>query len=94
MEQRIGSGKRSELVGRGLIRSLGGWSQVLSLRRLGGKVFSDERVLGSSEFVEKVIEDAEKKAQEYAGKSYKERHQENSLPNTRLNSVILMGLIR
>ena len=64
VEQGIGAGKRPELVGGGLIRSLGGWSQVLSLRRVGSKVFSDERVLGSSEFVEKVIEDAEKKAQE------------------------------
>ena len=61
---------------------------------IGDKVFSDECVLWSSEFVEKVIEDAEKKDQEYAGKSCKERHQENSLPNTRLNSVILMGLIK
>jgi putative transposase len=53
-----------ELVGGGLIRSLGGWSQVLSLRRVGSKVFSDERILGSSEFVNNVIADAEQKAKE------------------------------
>jgi len=54
-------GGRPELVGGGLIRSLGGWSQVLSLKRSGTKIFSDERILGSSEFVKDVIEDAEEK---------------------------------
>jgi len=58
----IEAGSRPELIGGGLIRSLGGWSQVLSLRRVGSKVFSDERILGSSEFVENVIADAEQKA--------------------------------
>jgi len=38
-------GSRPELIGGGLIRSLGGWSQVLSLRRVGSKIFSDERIL-------------------------------------------------
>ena len=60
----IEAGSRPELVGGGLIRSLGGWSQVLSLRRVGSKVFSDERILGSSEFVNNVIADAEEKAKE------------------------------
>jgi hypothetical protein len=60
----IASGRRPELVGGGLIRSLGGWSQVLSLRRTGSKVFSDERILGSSEFVQDVISEAEEKAKE------------------------------
>jgi putative transposase len=60
----IASGRRPELVGGGLIRSLGGWSQVLSLRRTGSKVFSDERILGSSEFVQDVISEAEEQAKE------------------------------
>jgi len=60
----IEAGSRPELVGGGLIRSCGGWSQVLSLRRVGSKVFSDERILGSSEFVDNVISDAEEKAKE------------------------------
>jgi hypothetical protein len=60
----IEAGNRPELVGGGLIRSLGGWSQVLSLRRVGSKVFSDERILGSSEFVKDVIADAEEKAKD------------------------------
>ncbi|MFC1816035.1 hypothetical protein ACFL0M_08840 [Thermodesulfobacteriota bacterium] len=60
----ISDGNRPALVGGGLVRSLGGWSQVLSLRRSGGKVFSDERILGSSEFVQNIICDAEEKAKE------------------------------
>ena len=60
----IQDGSRPELVGGGLIRSLGGWSQVLSLRRAGSKVFSDERILGSSEFVKSVISDVNEKARE------------------------------
>ena len=57
-------GSRPDLVGGGLIRSLGGWSQVLSLRRAGGKIFSDERILGSSKFVKKVTAGVGKKAEE------------------------------
>ena len=64
VEEGIDAGSRPELVGGGLIRSCGGWSQVLSLRRAGSKVFSDERILGSSEFVNTVIADAEEKAKE------------------------------
>ncbi len=60
----IASGRRPELVGGGLIRSLGGWSQVLSLRRTGSKLFSDERILGSSEFVQDIISEAEERAKE------------------------------
>jgi putative transposase len=48
----MAQGRRPDLVGGGLIRSLGGWSQVLPLRRRGIKVVSDERVLGSGEFIE------------------------------------------
>jgi putative transposase len=60
----IEAGSRPEPVGGSLIRSCGGWSQVLSLRRVGSKVFSDERIAGSSEFVKDVIADAEEKAKE------------------------------
>lgn len=61
LREGIGQGKRPELVGGGLIRSLGGWSHVLSLKRRGGKVASDERILGSSEFVQDIISEAEQK---------------------------------
>lgn len=57
-------GRRPELVGGGLLRSLGGWSQVLSLRRKGMKVASDERILGGDEFIQKLLSEAEEKQRE------------------------------
>jgi len=50
----ISRGRRPELVGGGLIRSLGGWSQVLSLRRKGLRMAADDRVLGDGDFVEQI----------------------------------------
>lgn len=60
----ISQGRRAELVGGGLIRSLGGWSQVLSLRQKGIKNVYDERILGSSDFVENLLSEAEEKEKE------------------------------
>ena len=48
-------GRRPELVGGGLIRSLGGWAEVLALRARGERQLSDQRVLGDGEFVEQVL---------------------------------------
>lgn len=53
----IEKGRRPELVGGGLIRSMGGWSEVLALRRKGEGVASDARILGNGEFVEQVLEE-------------------------------------
>ena len=64
----LSDGKRPELVGGGLIRSLGGWSAVKSLRRSNEKVLSDERILGSGEFVGKLIEESDEKMKyQYSG---------------------------
>jgi hypothetical protein len=49
------SGRLPELVGRGLVRSLGGWSEVLALKSRGEKQWSDQRILGDSEFVQDII---------------------------------------
>jgi hypothetical protein len=61
----IGQGRRPELVGGGLIRSVGGWSAVKAMRRLGVREKSDERILGGGKFVKKLIEqsDRERKKQ-------------------------------
>ena len=48
-------GRQLELTGGGLIRSTGGWSEVKSLRKRGQKQFSDERILGSGEFVRQIL---------------------------------------
>jgi REP element-mobilizing transposase RayT len=55
VEQGIALGRRPELVGGGLIRSIGGWNAVKSMRRLREHVKSDERILGDSEFVHSVL---------------------------------------
>ena len=51
-------GRRPELVGGGLVRSLGGWAQVLPLRRRGVQIASDARILGDGDFVERIRRDA------------------------------------
>lgn len=61
LEEGIPLGRRPELVGGGLIRSLGGWSQVKSRRPKGEHGFSDERILGDSEFAQRMLEEAEEK---------------------------------
>jgi len=50
-------GRQPELTGGGLVRSAGGWSEVLSMRKRGERQFSDERILGSGAFVEEVLGD-------------------------------------
>ena len=52
-------GRKPELVGGGLVRSLGGWSEVKSLRKRGKGLLSDERILGSGDFVERVINESD-----------------------------------
>lgn len=61
VQEGISQGKRPELVGGGLIRSQGGWSQVVSMQKRGRRELADERILGSGEFVERMIEEAENK---------------------------------
>jgi REP element-mobilizing transposase RayT len=51
-------GKKLELTGGGLIRSVGGWSALESLRRMNVHFKSDERVLGDSDFVDTVLKTA------------------------------------
>ncbi len=57
-------GQQPELTGGGLIRSMGGWSEVKSLRKRGEKQFGDERILGSGEFVKGILEDVDDEAKE------------------------------
>jgi len=64
VQEGISQGRRPDLVGGGLIRSLGGWSQVLSLRRRGIKIASDERILGRVEFIRRILSEAEEREKE------------------------------
>jgi REP element-mobilizing transposase RayT len=48
-------GRKPALVGGGLVRSLGGWSEVTALRRRGDPPACDQRILGDSEFVTAIV---------------------------------------
>jgi putative transposase len=50
----VSLGRRPEFQGGGLLRSHGGWAAVAALRRGREAYLADERILGSSEFVEAV----------------------------------------
>jgi len=64
MKEGIPLGNRAEFRGGGLLRSVGGWSEVVSMRKRGIGIRSDERILGSEGFVERVIAEAEAKERE------------------------------
>lgn len=56
VEAGLEHGHRAVLTGCGLIRSLGGWSEVKKLRLKGqDHIMSDERILGESGFVNTVL---------------------------------------
>ncbi len=70
MRKGVDQGSRPELVGGGLIRSAGGWSEVREMRKAGIFQKSDERILGSADFVESVLADAQESMQRrYAWKA-------------------------
>jgi len=54
-------GHRPELVGGGLVRSAGGWAEVRALRRQKEPMAGDPRILGSGEFVEGLLREAEER---------------------------------
>lgn len=57
----IQQGRRSDLEGGGLVRSAGGWKEVVNMRRGREKWAYDERVLGGSDFVESLLREIEEK---------------------------------
>ena len=57
----VPEGRRPDLVGGGLVRSMGGWSEVLSLRQRGMGLVSDARILGGSDFVSRLLSEADRK---------------------------------
>ena len=68
IEDGVGQGRRSELIGGGLIRSLGGWSVAKSLGKDLVLRKGDERILGDSDFVDEILKESEEsylKRQEY-----------------------------
>jgi len=54
----ITQGPRLDLVGGGLLRSVGGWAALNAMRSVGLRIMGDERILGSGDFVENVLKQA------------------------------------
>ena len=61
IEEGMAMGRNSTLTGGGLVRSMGGWSGVLSLRRKSKTEKSDERILGDGDFVQTVLQEVEER---------------------------------
>lgn len=55
VEKGIALGRRPELVGGGLVRSVGGWRQAKKLTKAQPRIKGDERILGDSDFVSDVL---------------------------------------
>jgi putative transposase len=60
----IEDGKRDDLTGGGLKRSMGGWQAVKELKESNVHMKSDERILGDSDFVLEVLSKAEEVMEE------------------------------
>jgi len=59
VKEGVDQGRRPELVGGGLIRSLGGWSEARKLRLKGqDRMKGDERILGDGDFVMDILSEA------------------------------------
>ena len=62
VKEGYGQGRRPELTGGGLIRSLGGWAALKKMRLAGhDRVKGDERILGDSDFVSSILAEANEK---------------------------------
>lgn len=55
VEEGVAEGRRPDLTGGGLLRSVGGWRALKDFRRTGIRIKGDERILGDSEFVEDTL---------------------------------------
>jgi REP element-mobilizing transposase RayT len=58
-------GRRDDLIGGGLIRSLGGWSAINKNDLKNANIKSDERILGDRDFVDSLLSKADEKFEHY-----------------------------
>lgn len=61
VEEGVALGRRSDLIGGGLVRSYGGWDELKAMGRSGEYRKGDERILGKSDFVEEVLAEAKER---------------------------------
>jgi hypothetical protein len=64
VEKGIAKGKRPELTGGGLIRSVGGWTALKQQRHSQEHLKSDERILGDSDFVKSVLKEKDEQLEQ------------------------------
>ena len=84
----IAQGRRTDLVGGGLIRSAGGWSVIKTMRRMQDHMKSDERILGDGDFVQAVLN----KAKEGFEESYRLRAQGYDLEKVTMRVASEIGI--
>ena len=73
VEEGVSDGRRPELVGGGLVRSLGGWASAKALHGAKDRIKGDERILGDSNFVQEVLESCQQQLERryhYQAKGY------------------------
>jgi hypothetical protein len=61
VQEGIVQGKRKDLTGGGVVRSMGGWKEVKTSLTRGDRVKGDERILGDSDFVLGALKASEEK---------------------------------
>jgi REP element-mobilizing transposase RayT len=54
-----GEGRRDELTGGGVLRSVGGWEELKHRRKSGGRIKGDERILGGPDFIHEALRHAD-----------------------------------
>ena len=64
IQKGISVGKRPDLVGGGLVRSVGGWHALKDLRRRKVYMKGDERILGDSDFIQSALQSCQDKYEE------------------------------
>jgi hypothetical protein len=87
----ISQGRRPELVGGGLIRSLGGWEELKKRRHIEQeRIKGDERILGDSDFVSSILDEYK----ENLNRRYELKLQGYSLEKVEERVAELLGIER
>ncbi len=98
VEDGLSQGRQPLLTGGGLVRSVGGWKELVALCRADIKMHSDERILGDSDFMESVLKNAEEtfeRKQVYKSKGYGfEEAQRRATAIFHLESHEILGAVK
>jgi hypothetical protein len=90
VQKGVEQGKRPELTGGGLVRSVGGWAALQKLKKERIYVKEDERILGDGDFVLEAL----KQSEEYLERKYRVRSQGYDLEKIRDRVSTVLGIER